>query len=122
MIYLILCLTFIVLVFAETVQISKMLSAFYGGIMCLIMVFFASLRYEVGTDWEAYYYSYLFGTDKFEPGYRLLNNLFGSLDIHYNLFLFFLNTTSLFLFYKSLKDYAIFFVISLLLFYSDLFL
>tara|TARA_B110000902_G_scaffold266473_1_gene354343 strand:- start:6134 stop:7057 length:924 start_codon:yes stop_codon:yes gene_type:complete len=86
------------------------------------MVFFVSLRNKVGTDWPVYYYSYLFGTDKFELGYRLLNNLFGALGIHYNIFLFILNSTSLFLFYRSLKDYAIFFVISLLLFYSDLFL
>lgn len=122
MVYLIICLILIFLVFAEAVQKSKIISAFYGGIVCLIMVFFASLRNKVGTDWEAYYNSYLFGTDKFEQGYMLLNNLFGALNIHYNLFLFILNSTSLFLFYRSLKDYAVFFVISLLLFYSELFL
>ncbi len=122
MIYLIICLIIVFFVFFEAIEKSKLSSAFYGAIICIIMVFFAALRNRVGTDWDAYYNFYLFGNEKVEPGYIFFNNLFASFGIHYNFFLLFLNIISLYLFYITLKNYAVFFVISLLLFYSELFL
>lgn len=122
MIYLIICLFVILLVFVEAIEVSKLSSAFYGFIICSVMLFFAALRDKVGTDWDAYYEFYTQKTESVEIGYSILNNFFRNSGIHYNLFLFFLNFVSLALFYFSLKKHAVFFVISLLLFYSELFL
>lgn len=122
MIYLIICLFIVLLAYLEAIKLSKVSSAIYGVIVCLILVFLAGLRDKVGTDWNAYYDFYLYGNDTVEPGYMFVNNLFSKLGLPYYMFLFFLNSISLALFYKSLKHYAVFFVVSLLLFYCELFL
>lgn len=122
MIYLIICLFIVLLVYLEAIEKSKLSSTFYGAIIAFIMVLFASLRDKVGTDWNAYYDFYIYKSDKVEIGYAAINNYFSNLEIPYNFFLLFLNSISLLLIYKSLKKYAVFFVISLLLFYCELYL
>lgn len=122
MIYLLICLIIIFFSYVEAINNSKLTSTYIGVVICIIMLFFVSLRDKVGTDWDAYYDFYLYGNDRVETGYMLFNNFFSKLGIHYNLFLFFLNLISLLFFYKSLKNYGGLFVISLLLFYCELFL
>lgn len=122
MIYLILCLFIILLAYVETMLKGKLQSAIFGGLVAIIMVILAASRDKVGTDWTAYHEFYLYGGEGTEFGYGFLNDLFHQLGYHYNFFLLFLNLLSLTLIYFSLKRHAIFVVLGLLIFYSDLFL
>lgn len=122
MIYLFIVLIIILLSYLEAIEQSRLSSALYGGGICIFLVLFAAFRDNVGTDWLAYYSFYVDKTDDLEPGYRFFNNFLSSHGVPYYVFLLFLNSLSLFLFFISLKRYAIFFVVSLLLFYCELYL
>jgi hypothetical protein len=122
MIYLFVGLVIILLAYLEAIEKSRLSSTLDGGAVCLFLIFFAAFRDNVGTDWLAYYSFYVDTIDGVEPGYGFLNNFFSVQGAPYNLFLLFLNSLSLILFFISLKRYAIFFVISLLLFYCELYL
>lgn len=122
MIYLFVCLFIILFAYLETILQNKLQSAIYGCLIAVIMVAMVAARDKVGTDWVAYYEFYLYGGQGTEIGYAFFNDLFHHNGLHYNLFLLFLNLLSLTLIYSSLKRHAIFIVIGLLIFYSDLFL
>jgi hypothetical protein len=109
MIYLLICLIFIIIVYFEAFESLKLVSSIYGFIICFVLILLAGLRDKVGTDWYAYYDFYIYGDDRIEPGYLFINNLFHKFRIPYNVFLLFLNLVVLTLYFKSLKKYAIFF-------------
>ena len=96
--------------------------------LALILVFItllllASLRFEVGEDWKNYV---LFYTDRnssnvLEIGYRLINDLFSDLGLHYNFFLLFINSGALFFTYKFIYLNTKSKQIALLIFFYDIF-
>lgn len=87
-----------------------------------IMILFAGLRFEVGTDWAAYAWFYRDTVNNVEIGYAFVNNTFSNLGINYNVFLMFLNTVSILLVYFAFKKNARLLVIAFLIFFSDLYL
>lgn len=119
MIYIFVFLIFVVFAYFESLEFSKLSSNFYGLIIAVMMVLFAGLRNKVGTDWIAYNDAYFYKNWDVELGYSFLNDLFSDLNLPYNLFLLFLNLISIYLYYSTLKKYISFFVISLLIFFSD---
>lgn len=89
----------------------------------LLMVLFAGLRYQVGTDWDAYFINYKLYYWDTEWGYKYLNLFFSKhLDAPFNVFLLFYNGVSLLLITKFIKNLSGYYVIALLVFYSDLFM
>lgn len=88
----------------------------------LVLIFFAGLRYQVGTDWDSYYSFYVYGVDDVEIGFAFLNNLFRGAEIPYAFFLLFINALSLFLLRKSLLVFSSLPILGLLFYYSDLYL
>ena len=122
MIYLILVVILIFLSYTEAISKSKLFSKYFSIILSFILVLFAGLRNNVGTDWDAYFDFYKYSTDKVEIGYATINNFFGWLSIPYNIFLLFINGVSIILIYKFLKKNTVFKIISLLIFFSNLYL
>lgn len=122
MVYLVVCLLIILFSYLDVVQKSKVDSMIYALFVASIMVIMAALRDNVGTDWLAYYEFYTHGGERTEIGYRTFNDLFHDLGLHYNYLLLFFNVVSLGLIVSSLRRHAVYIVIGLLIFYSDLFL
>lgn len=122
MIYLFLGIIIIIITYVEALEKSRKFShyAFIG--ICIIMVLFAGLRVNVGTDWEAYHDFYKDKTDTVEIGYATLNNIFSSLSIYYNIFLLFINGLSIILMYFFLRKNTCLMVIGSLIFFSNLYL
>ncbi|MCT3834383.1 EpsG family protein [Elizabethkingia anophelis] len=120
MIYLILLFIFIFFSIKECIYNRRnwLLTLF----ICIILVLFASLRNQVGTDWVAYYNYYKYGVNNVEVGYATLNNFFSSLELPYNFFLLIINLISIILLYKSSKELSAIPALSLLIYYSDLYL
>jgi len=112
-------LFFVVFAYLECIEYSKLSSNLYAIIIAIVMVLFAGLRDHVGTDWIAYKEAYFFKNWEVEIGYSSLNDMFSAANLPYNIFLLFLNLISIFLYYSTLKKYVPFFVISLLIFFSD---
>lgn len=122
MIYLIICFFIILVSYLELIQASRVSGILYGVFITLVMLTLVAIRYKVGTDWPAYYDFYVYGADNTELGYHFINNLFADFNIHYNVFLLFINTISLLLIFFSLKKHAIYLGFPLLLFFCELFL
>lgn len=98
----------------------KKVALFIGA---FVMVLFAGLRYQVGTDWDAYFVNYKLNYWDTEWGYKYLNLFFSKyLQAPFNLFLLVINAVSLFLISKYIKNLAGCYIIALLIFYSDLFM
>lgn len=91
-------------------------------VITIVLILFAGLRNQVGTDWNAYYNFYIYGAERLEIGYSFINNLFRSLSLPYNFFLIVLNTISLIFIFLFLKRNSYIPLVGILLFYSDLFL
>ena len=122
MIYLVLVIILIILSYAEAIFKSKQFSNFFLIILSFVLVLFAGLRDKVGTDWDAYFDFYKYSTDKVEIGYATLNNFFSSFSISYNIFLLFINGVSIMFIYKFLEKNTIFKIVSILIFFSNLYL
>jgi hypothetical protein len=122
MIYLVLVVILIILSYVEAILKSKIFSNYFLIIFSFVLVLFAGLRDNVGTDWDAYFDFYKYSTDKVEIGYATLNNFFGSLSISYNIFLLFINGVSIILLYKFLEKNTVFKIVSILMFFSNLYL
>jgi hypothetical protein len=122
MIYLIIGLFFVLLSFIEAVELSEKSSQGMACLVGFIMILFAGLRHEVGTDWNAYEWFYNDKTNGVEVGYAFINNTFSDLKINYNIFLLFINGVSITLVYFGLKKNSKLLVISFLIFFSDLYL
>ena len=122
MIYIVVGLIIILFAYLEAFDRSKKNSRIVFPVLCFVLVFFAGLRYGVGTDWLAYYNFYLETTDRVEIGYAFLNNTFSEFSIHYNIFLLFTNSISIFLIAKFIRNQSPFYILGLRMFYSNLFL
>ncbi len=124
MIYLILGAFFIYLSYIEIFYRRMQNSKFSFIIILMILFMISSMRYEVGTDWSNYL-SFYTNDDSvregLEVGYRILNNLFSYLELHYNIFLAGISFVTLFFIYQigiSLKYKSI----VLFMYFSELFL
>lgn len=107
-------------IFLRKVQNSKF--SFFVALVFLLLL--SGLRYEVGMDWPAYvgfYQDVGYTYEHVEIGYSLINDLFSTLDINYNIFLFMISFITLFFIYQAginLKYKLIF----IFIYFSDLFL
>ena len=120
MIYLIFLVPFIFSSLVEVIQQKN--NKFLIAILGVFLVLFASLRNHVGTDWPAYYHFYQYGVHNVEIGYATLNNLFGNQRLPFYIFLIAINCISIGLISKSLVKFSAIPILSLLIYYSDLYL
>lgn len=96
--------------------------------LALVFVFItllltASLRFEVGDDWNSYlrFYTDRDLSQNVEFGYRLINDFFSDLGLPYNLFLLLINSVALFFTYKFINLNAKSKQIGLLIFFYEIF-
>jgi hypothetical protein len=122
MIYIIILIILLGISFIETITRDRKYSNYSFLFTIILLTFFASLRNNVGTDWNSYIEFYQNGTDKVEYGYAFLNNLFSEYSIPYYIFLTFINGLSLIFFYKFLNKFSHFQNIAILLYFCDLYL
>ncbi|WP_255533906.1 EpsG family protein [Pedobacter sp. ASV28] len=124
MIYLIIGFFIIVVTYVDTITINRKNSHYISFVVLTIMLLLVSLRHKVGTDWDAYYdfYNGNRSTENLEIGYAFLNNLFASLGLHFNFFIFVINAFALALMFFFLKRNSVLLCVGLLIFFSDLFL
>lgn len=89
----------------------------------IILLLTASLRFEVGDDWNSYvgFYTDRDLSGSTEIGYRLINDFFGDLGLPYNLFLLIISSITLFFTYKFIYLNAKFKQLGLLIFFYDIF-
>lgn len=101
-------------------QRYKNVALFIGA---FTMVLFAGLRYQVGTDWDAYFLNYKLFYWETEWGYKYVNLFFSkTLEAPFNLFLLLYNALSLYLVSRYIKALSGYYLVALLIFYSDLFM
>jgi hypothetical protein len=125
MIYLFIGAIFILFSFMEIIKYEKWFSTLFLTVFCIVLVLFAGLRdgSVVGTDSPAYFLNYKYNFWETEYGYKYLNLFFSNyLQCNYNIFLLFLNSISLFLIGKYIKINSVYYILPLLIFYSDLYL
>lgn len=127
MIYLLIGIMIIYLSYIEAIIKSRNFSHVSLISITIILILFAGLRDEVGTDWASYFNFYKYSskhiqTGRVEIGWAIINNFFSSLSMPYNIFLLFINGLSLTLMCFFFKKNSIFMVIGLLLFFSNLYL
>jgi hypothetical protein len=122
MIYYIVCGILILFTIADGLKHSPKSSQFTSVFTAVILILFAGLRYETGTDWFSYTDFYKYGGENIEPGYMLFNDLFRKSNIHYNLFLIFINTVSLSLVFFAFRKHAKLVGIAFLLYFCELYL
>jgi hypothetical protein len=69
--------------------------------LCLFCVLLSGLRFDTGSDWDAYYETFKHpGWDyPYEMGYLLFNNLLSSIEVEYNFFLIIISSVFILLFY-----------------------
>jgi hypothetical protein len=69
--------------------------------LCLFCVLLSGLRFDTGSDWDAYYETFKHpGWDyPYEMGYLLFNNLLSSIEVEYNFFLIIISSIFILLFY-----------------------
>lgn len=109
-----------VIEFIDKSTLYKRIALFIGA---FAMVLFAGLRYQVGTDWDAYFLNYKLQQWDTEWGYKYLNLFFSKyLQAPFNLLLITINLVSLYLISKYIKNLSGSYIIALLIFYSDLFM
>lgn len=122
MIYIIVGLLLILCAFIELIEDSKRFSVIALLFFSTVLILFAGLRDGVGTDWKAYYNFYVRTTQKVELAYSGLNNLFSSFGLPYNAFLVVTNLISVGLIARFLFSHSRFYLLGVLLFYSNLYL
>ncbi len=125
MIYLYMALLIGVLCFDEITSSSHRIfhknKAFVVVFITLLVI--ASSRINVGDDWNSYAEFYINRelSGLTEIGYRVINDFFGDLGLHYNIFLLFINTVILFFIFKFIKENAELKQIGLLIFFYDVY-
>lgn len=120
MIYLIYLVPFIFSSFVGIIEKKK--NKLLIVVLSIFLILFASLRNHVGTDWPAYYRFYQYGVNNVEIGYSTINNFFGDLGLPYFVFLIAINVLSIGLLTKGLVQFSAIPALSLLIYYSDLYL
>lgn len=122
--YFFLAILFWIFTILEQMKYNRGVSKIFLGIFSVIMILFVGLRDGsiVGTDSPAYYTAYLYKYWDVEYGYKYLNMIFSENDIHYNIFLLFINGISIYNISKFIKYNSPYFLLSLFVYFSDFFL
>lgn len=108
--------------FFELFHFKKMESIIAFVIFCTILILFAGLRNEVGADWFAYFNEYYNNNSVFELGYSKISSIFFELNLHYNLFLLFVNFISIIFIGYSIYKNSTLLIFPLLIFFSNFYL
>ncbi len=84
---------------------SNLLERYIIIFICLFCVLLSGLRFDTGSDWDAYYETFKHpGWDyPYEMGYLLFNNILSFVEIEYNLFLIIISSVFILLFYYAEK-------------------
>ncbi|QYS91379.1 EpsG family protein [Flavobacterium covae] len=108
----------------EQVEYKRWFSNLFSYFFTLVLILFVSLRDGsiVGTDSAQYFENYRIKFWETELGYYYLNSIFSNNDIHYNVFLFIINSICLANLYKFIRFNSSYFLLPLLIFFSDFFL
>lgn len=119
--YLFIGFIFSILSFLEIITKDKKIFKIFFVILVCILILLVGLRDGsiVGTDSPAYYQFYLDKNPPVEIGYRLINDLFSSLNINYNVFLLFLNGVLIWNISKFIKINSYYLLLPLFIYYSD---
>jgi EpsG family len=80
---------------------SNLLQRYIILFLCLFCVLLSGLRFDTGSDWDAYYETFKHpGWDyPYEMGYLLFNNLLSNIEVEYNFFLIIISLVFILLFY-----------------------
>lgn len=108
----------------ESATRSKKIAIISYSFAALIMVFLASARDGVGTDWDAYlnFYQNTEESQRVEIGYSSFNDVFSYINAPYNMFLLAMNIVCIGLVTSFFRRFNTLSVVAILVFYSDLFL
>lgn len=119
---------FIIIALASIYQIkkNKKYSSLIGYIIFILLLVFGGCRFEVGSDWDGYKDIYERTYDglntNIEFGFVFILRGFSKITSNYIWFSFFIFFISLFLKFVTLKKYSLYPVLSLLLYFSSIFL
>lgn len=82
---------------------SNLLERYIIIFICLFCVLLSGLRFDTGSDWDAYYETFKHpGWDyPYEMGYLLFNNILSFVELEYNLFLIIISSVFILLFYYA---------------------
>lgn len=122
-IYLIILSLLIIFGFLDIIRLRKNQKAIFIFIIFIIFILQDGLRWETGTDWH-FYRDFFFNSSKenllaFEPGYVLINQIIYSISSSYTTFLIFIAFLIYFLYFKSITEYAVYPLITILFFYCS---
>jgi hypothetical protein len=80
---------------------SNLLERYIIIFVCLFCILLSGLRFDTGSDWEAYYETFKHpGWDyPYEMGYLLFNNILSFIELEYNFFLILISSVFILLFY-----------------------
>ena len=92
---------------------------FLLGLLVVWLILYEGLRWEIGTDWDAYYNDFLSQnyTSHSEKGFVLLSGLVRSLTDSYTVFLFVITCFEYTVLYRALKRYSQLPIVSLCIYY-----
>lgn len=96
---------------------------FFVYLVALVFIFFAGFRYQVGSDWAAYYFvnhntfETILSKSYAEPGWYLLGYLSTSVFDHYGVAMFIASFVTISLYIRTISKYSYCFVLSVLLFF-----
>jgi hypothetical protein len=84
---------------------SNLLQRYIILFVCLFCVLLSGLRFDTGSDWDAYYETFKHpGWDyPYEMGYLLFNNVLSSIEVEYNFFLIIISLVFILLFYCAAR-------------------
>ena len=82
---------------------SDLLQRYIILFLCLFCILLSGLRFDTGSDWDAYYETFKHpGWDyPYEMGYLIFNNIFSSIQLEYNIFLIIISSVFILLFYYA---------------------
>jgi len=118
----VLLLIFSLVTLSQTKKNTRVKTMLIISVIWLIL--YEGLRWEIGTDWEPYYESFIHGYEKDEShvelGYVFLNNFMRAFLPNYTCFLLALSAFFYIIIYKTLIKYSIAPLMSLCIYYCTL--
>lgn len=120
MFYFVFFLFFIILTISYTIK-SYVIKQNLFRFEIFILIFLVAFRWEIGTDWEAYYQyftsSKYIDNEIFEIGYVYLNNIVRSFTSNYTIFLLIFSSFFFLVLYKTINKYSIYPLLSIFVFF-----
>lgn len=107
--------------FLDIIRLKGNQKVIFIFVIFILFILLDGLRWETGTDWSLYQDFFLKNSKEkwmvFEPGYVLINQIIYSISGNYSVFLIFIAFLIYSLYLKSINDYAIYPLITILFFY-----